>query len=230
MQGHLIGMTLPASSIKRLKRLKVLDSEEKSVGSIIDLILDASYSPISFVIGGSRWEEWAESLKIRADIDPVVSMDSIAKVDPDAIRLTASKETLPHKMEESAVPEDAVWLSTLKRRLVVSSDGEKIGKPVDLYLHADMSTSLIVGGLRMEEFWEAIGFAKNLDLLLPTKHISEVGTDQIKIDVSKAQLGVTLDHEPIMTDQMLNAEAAKKAARIERVQRAALHGSFIHTP
>ncbi|MFW9793848.1 MAG: PRC-barrel domain-containing protein [Candidatus Thorarchaeota archaeon] len=178
---------------KQLRDCDVVDSSGEKVGKINDLTFtfDGKLNLSQFILGGSRWEEFLESAKIRPDKDPVLDA-SIIQMIGDHVKLNTNVNTLKTTLDEGAIKVDELRWSDLTKMDIVDKDDVKVGRAVDVNIDTDGTACLIVGGGFVEESLEAIGLKADVDILLPSVHITAI-RGKIVLDVSKDDLQHTMD-------------------------------------
>ena len=98
-----------------------------------------------------------------------------------------------------------IKLSELQKRRVVDADGVRVGQVVDVWLEEDSSIWLVVGGGFLEETLERLHIRPDMDLLVPSQWITEMG-DEIRLKVSKFQLQATCEENWIREKERLVRE------------------------
>ena len=78
-------------TIAALRKKVVKSVDDLVIGQIIDVVFDEELQLHSFILGGSRWEEFRERIGIIDDIDPVINVSSIRSIDDDTIQLSVAK-------------------------------------------------------------------------------------------------------------------------------------------
>ena len=214
-------------NLGKLRKKIVECSKGEKVGKIIDVVYDSAdnIKPNAFIIGGSFWEEFRESLGLIHDIDPVVHINEIAYIDDKKIKLTIPRDELPHKLQNGVIPPHSLVYSALKRKTVVGRDGMKVGRIVEQIFFPDGKVAFIIGGSFLEELSEKLGFSKDWDLLLPTKYIKSIEDDIIHISLNKDELHFTLNNEILDEEEALkylNKIQAAHDAEIKRLSYTAL--------
>ena len=199
----------------KLRDCDVVDSDGERVGKINDLTFtfDGALKLSQFILGGSRWEELLESIKLKPDKDPVLDANLI-EVMGDTVRLNANVNSLKTTLDEGAIELGELRWSKLTKMDIVDKDDVKVGRAVDVDFDTDGTACLIVGGGLIEETLEDVGLKSDVDILLPSGHITAI-RDVIVLDVSKDDLKLT------MTDAFENPEV-KKARDRPTEERAAL--------
>lgn len=185
---------------KNLKRMKIVDAEQKDVGKIIDFVVDENYRLTKFVLGGGRIEEFRERIGLKADDDPVVTMENISRdslVSEGILKLNIKSSELINKLEADAFSEKEKLFSTLSTFSVRCPDDSHVGRVVDAIVYKDKSIDLILGDSMLVEFFEKIGLAKDYDLLLPTKFIEKEGDKVLTISKSKSELALLLKNQKV---------------------------------
>ncbi len=204
-------------------RKKVIEcSKGEKVGKIIDVVYvkKEDIEPEAFIIGGSFWEEFRESLGLIHDIDPVVHLDEITHIDEKKIKLSIPRDELPHKLQNGVIPPDALIYSSLKRKTIIGRDGLKVGRIVEQIFFPDGKVAFIIGGSFLEELSEKLGFSKDWDLLLPTRYITSIEEEVINISLNKDELHSTLNNEildEIEAARYFNKIKAAHEAEIKRL-------------
>ena len=97
---------------------------------------------------------------------------------------------------------------------IVDKDDVKVGRAVDVDFDTDGTACLIVGGGLIEESLESVGLKADIDVLVPSGHITSI-RDKIVLDVSKDDLQLTMD-------KALENPEVKKARDRPAHERAAL--------
>jgi sporulation protein YlmC with PRC-barrel domain len=185
--------------LQDLSKMKVYDKDDTEAGKIIDFCVTDDYRVSKFILGGSRIEEIKEKIGLKADDDPVISMDCIEEVNlrENKIRINLSCSELPNKLQENAFTDNETLFSSIRNTMVKSTDGTKIGRVIDALFTEDNDVSFILGDNPFVEFLEKIGLAGNYDLLLPKQYIKQRDENEITIDKSKDQLKSLLDNKEI---------------------------------
>ncbi len=84
--------------------------------------------------------------------------------------------------------DDCITISDLRKKVVISSDGLKIGKIVDVVFTADCKLhSFIIGGSRWEEIREKLGLIEDIDPVIPVESVKTV-KEVILLDIPKEKL------------------------------------------
>ena len=192
----------------------MVDSSGERVGRINDLTFtfDGKLKLSQFILAGSKWEEFLESVKFRPDKDPVLDA-SIISVIGDRVQLDTNVNSLKTTLDDGAIKSGEVRWSELTKMDIIDKDNVKVGRAVDVDFDTD-SINLIVGGGLIEETLESVGLKADVDILVPGSVISGVG-DKIQLSVSKDDLRLT------MTNALENPEV-KKAHDRPAHERAAL--------
>ncbi|MHA1949741.1 MAG: PRC-barrel domain-containing protein [Candidatus Thorarchaeota archaeon] len=178
---------------REIKKTEVLDSSGEMIGKITDMTFtfDGKLELSKFILAGSRWEEFLESIKIRPDRDPVVDGALIEQMD-DHLHLNTTLDSLKTTLDEDAIAEGEIRLSQLEKMDILDKEGKKIGRTVAVNFNIDGSVSVIVGGGFIEEKLEAAGLKADVDILVPGHTISSIG-DKIHLNVSKDDLDTTMN-------------------------------------
>lgn len=188
-------------SISDIRKKTVKCLGDLAIGHIIDVVFDQEHQLHSFIIGGTRWEEFRESLGIIDDIDPVIPINIISAVKEDTIEVKIAKEKLHHKLEEGIIPEKSFTYNNLKRKKIFDSKDNKFGKIINMGFLPNGKTVLIIGGSWFEELMENLGFRKNIDLLLPFEKIDSIDENNIRLNVPIDKLKLTIDNKPMTIDE-----------------------------
>lgn len=195
-----------------IRKINVLDSSGETVGKVTDLTFtfDGELKLSKFILAGSRWEEFLESIKVRQDRDPVFDGSLIRQID-DHIHLEATVDSLKTTLDEDAIPKGDIRLTQIEKMDIVDNTDKKVGRAIAVNFELDGSVSIIVGGGFIEEKLEAAGLKTDIDIIVPGHVISSIG-DKIHLNVSKESLATTMN-------DALKSEEVIKARREKPVQR-----------
>ncbi|MHA1991801.1 MAG: PRC-barrel domain-containing protein [Candidatus Hodarchaeales archaeon] len=203
---------------------KVVDKNNVNVGRIGDALLSKNDLDIdSVLIHGSFVEEKLEDIGVREDIDPIVPVNLISKVDTDksTITLSEAKENLKTTSKDWSPPDNVYQLSKLRKTPVMDSEGEKVGTIIDVYWESNKNHVLVLGGGWLEEFFESIRMIADKDLLVPSKIISSFSADEIKLTVTRKILKTTLQ-------ESLTPESAVTGQKPGFVHRGSMSTLMVH--
>ncbi len=178
---------------RELKECDVIDSDGDKVGRISDMTFtfNGELKLSQFILAGSTWEEFLESIGAKPDMDPVFDGSLIKKLG-DKIQLNTSSNSLKSTLDKDAIPTGEIKLSNLENMDIIDDEGVKIGRAVDIDFDVDGKVSLTVGGGFIEETLESLGFKKDVDIIVPGSTISSI-SENIHLKVSKDSLGLTMD-------------------------------------
>jgi sporulation protein YlmC with PRC-barrel domain len=176
-----------------LRDCDVVDSSGQKVGRINDMTFtfDGQLKLEQFVLAGSDWEEFLESIKLRPDKDPLFDASMIRRIG-DKVQLESNVNALKTTLDKDAIPKGEVRWSELSKKYIVDKDDVTVGKAVDIDFDIDGKASLTVGGGMIEETLEKIGLKDDIDIIVPAETIESIG-EQIKLKVSKDELRLTMD-------------------------------------
>jgi len=197
---------------RQIKKTDVLDASGKNVGKVNDLTFkfNGELSLSKFIIAGSRWEEFLESLKIRPDKDPVFDGSLIETID-DHVHLNTTVETLKTTLDKDAIPEGDIRLSQIEKMDIMDKNNKKVGRAIAVDFNLDGSIYMIVGGGFIEEKLEAAGLKTDVDIIVPGHVISAID-NRVHLNVSKDTLNTTMD-------DALKDREKEKARRQKPIQR-----------
>ena len=200
---------------KELRDCDVVDSSGTKVGKINDLTFtfEGALKLKQFILAGSKWEEFLESVKFRPDKDPVLSASLIQKIG-DMVHLNTNVNSLKTTLDEGAIELGEIRWSKLTKMDIFDKDSVKIGRAVDVDFDTDGTACLIVGGGLVEETLESVGLKSDVDILVPSERIVAI-RDKVVLNVSKDDLELT------MTQALENPEV-KKAKELPADKRAAV--------
>ncbi len=179
---------------REVMKADVLDSSGEKIGKVGDLTFsfDGELKLSKFILSGSRWEEFLESIKFRPDLDPVFNESLIEKID-DNVHINTTKNSLKTTLESDAIPAGDIRLSDFMKMDIVDNSGKKVGRAIDVDFDIDGTVSVIVGGSFIEEKLEAAGLKTDVDIIVPGNVISAIG-DRIHLSVSEDTLEVTMEN------------------------------------
>jgi sporulation protein YlmC with PRC-barrel domain len=201
---------------RELRNCDVVDSSGTKVGKINDLTFtfEGALKLKQFILAGSKWEEFLESVKFRPDKDPVLSASLIRKIG-DEVHLNTNVNSLKTTLDKEAIELGELRWSKLTKMDIYDKDNVKIGRAVDVDFDTDGTACLIVGGGFVEESLEAIGLKSDVDILLPSEHIVSIH-DKVVLDVSRDNLKLTMD-EALENPEVEKAKAlpADKRAAVK---------------
>jgi sporulation protein YlmC with PRC-barrel domain len=176
-----------------IKKCDVVDSDGDAIGHIGDMtfLFEDGLHLKHFILSGSRWEEFLETIKVKPDKDPVFDA-SLIEAMGDNIKLNTSANSLKTTLDKGAIPEGEIRLSTLEDMDIFDIDSVKVGRAIDVDFDDDGTAMLTVGGGMIEETLESIGLKADVDIIVPAETIESIA-DKIMLNVSKADLKLTMD-------------------------------------
>jgi sporulation protein YlmC with PRC-barrel domain len=185
-----------------------MDTSGKMIGRIIDLTFtfDGSLKLAHFILGGSKWEELLETLKLKLDDDPMFDSTLIKNVDDHIHLETTMNKLIPTK---SSISEDEIKFSDLQKLDILDKDNIKVGRAINVDFDLDGRTALIVGGHFIEEKLESVGLKEDVDIIVPFEVIVSID-ESIKLSVSKDELDASLDG--ILREKALELKKQRKDA------------------
>ena len=178
---------------RELRDCDVVDSDGQKVGRINDMTFtfDGQLKLEQFVLAGSAWEEFLESIRMKPDKDPVFDASMIRRIG-DKVQLESNVNELKTTLDKGAIPKGEIRWSELSKKHIIDRDGVTIGKAVDIDFDIDGKASLTVGGGLIEESLERFGLKDDIDIIVPAKTIESI-SDEIRLNVSKDELQLTMD-------------------------------------
>ncbi len=201
-ESHEVFMSIAGLRFKQIKNLPVYDKNNEKLGKLQDVIFKYSENGcklVKFVIGGSFFEELAESLGLRPDIDPIFSVDNIKLVTNNKIVLNVAKDELKSThIDKDAISEDEIKLSKLENIKIYDANEIEVGSIIDLKFH-DGSFKFIIGDGFFKESLETIGLRDDIDFLLSPEYISNVNNDKIVLKKTQQDMQVIFE-ENILPD------------------------------
>lgn len=178
-----------------MKNKDVIDSTGKRIGRLIDLHFsweDGKVQLKSIVLGGSRIEEFLESIKVKPDIDPFFSLDVVDRFEDGKLHLSVEYEKLSEPVK---LGEKEMRLSELSKLKIIDADGNKIGNIIDAWFDADSRLQFIIGGGFFEELFEKLHIKPDIDLIVTQEFIKDISADKINLKLTKYQLASTCEVE-----------------------------------
>jgi sporulation protein YlmC with PRC-barrel domain len=199
-----------------IKKTHVLDSKGNVVGKIGDLTFtfNGELKLSKFILAGSRWEEFLESIKVRPNRDPVFDGSLIEHID-DHVHLNTTLDTLKTTLDNDAIPPGDIRLSRIEKMDILDNAANKVGRVIAVNFNLNGTVSMIVGGSFFEEKLEAAGIKADIDILVPGEVISSIDT-KVHLNVSKDSLEITMndalkkkDVEKVKRDMPIQRDVAK---------------------
>ena len=179
----------------KMKNKPIVDSKGDKIGRIIDFHFTHTNGKMSFssiVMGGSRIEEFLESIGAKKDIDPFFPIDIIDKYENDTLYLKVpyQKLTKPVKLGDNEFR-----LSDLGDCDIIDIDANNIGKIKDVIFDHKHRPWFIVHGSFFEESFEKLGIKADIDPLIPPEFIKQLTKNVMTLKYSKMQLNTTAEQE-----------------------------------
>ncbi len=179
---------------KEMRKCDVVDSSGEKIGRIGDMtftFVNGELKPSQFILVGSAWEEFLESIGAKPDIDPVFNASLIQRMG-DNVQLNTTKNSLKTTLDPGAFSADEIKLSDFENLDIMDEQGVKVGRAIDIDFNADGTASIIVGGGFIEESLESWGLKQDVDIIVPCSTV-ELISDHVKLRVSKDELALTMD-------------------------------------
>ena len=197
---------------RELRACDVVDSDGQKVGRINDMTFtfDGQLKLEQFVLAGSAWEEFLESVKIRPDKDPLFDASMIRRIG-DKVQLESNVNALKTTLDKGAIPKGEIRWSELSKKHIIDKDNVAVGKAIDIDFDIDGTASLTVGGGIVEETLEKIGLKDDIDIIVPAEAIESID-EQVRLNISKDQLQLTMD-EALESPEV---HAAKDRRQVEQ--------------
>lgn len=178
-----------------LKGKDVIDNSGEKIGRVSDLIFSYADNKLelrSVSIGGSRIEEFLESIGVKEDDDPIFTFDCVDRFEENALHLGVECANLGPPV---SVGEQEMKLSTLSKMQINDSDGMKVGNIIDVWFDTDGHMWFVVGGGVFEELLERMKIRPDIDLLVPQEFIDNISESDISLKYTKFQLEATCQKE-----------------------------------
>ncbi|MDH5401051.1 MAG: hypothetical protein OEY49_01060 [Candidatus Heimdallarchaeota archaeon] len=120
-----------------LKRYTFLDSDEVEIGSLEDIALDPdTLVPMYFVLGAGFFEELMEEMGKREDIDELVPINDLLKLDDEFVIIKSKLSDL-ERTSHGKYPFKTITLSELFKMPVLDSNGQCNAVFFDFQLDGD---------------------------------------------------------------------------------------------
>jgi sporulation protein YlmC with PRC-barrel domain len=209
-------------NISDMRKKIIVCSDGKKIGRINDIIFDSKLNIKSFIIAGSFWEEFRESLGIIDDIDPIVPVEHILEVTEDEIKIDLQKDQLQHKLSEGIITPDTITYNALKRKQVIDYNMHPIGKICNMVFLPCGEAAFILSCPRQTDMTPK-GFGTKWDLLLPAVDIESINIKTVKISVKAESLEKTIGEHLLdkkAADTYLNSLTKKNIAEQRALLRA----------
>ncbi|MBN1329587.1 MAG: PRC-barrel domain-containing protein [Candidatus Heimdallarchaeota archaeon] len=191
-------------TFSQLRKKTVICKDGVVIGKIIDIIFKSDLNIHSLILGGNKWEELRETIRLKEDLDYVIPINIIESISSDFIRLMVPRSKIKDKLAKGIIPEGSFTFSSLKRKHIHDLKEKKFGRIVNLVFLPSGETILIIGGSWFEEISEKLKFKENSDLILPLKYIKDINEKRIRLSVPYEDLHIALDNKP------MNEEAQRK--------------------
>jgi len=178
-----------------MKNKDVIDSTGKRVGRLIDFHFNWEAGKVqlkSIVLGGSKIEEFLESIRVKADIDPFFSLDVVDRFEDGKLHLSVEYKKLSKPVKLGT---KEMRLSDLSKLKIIDADGNKIGNIIDAWFDANGRVQFIIGGGFFEELFERFHIKPDIDLIVTQEFIKEISSDKINLKLTKYQLESTCEVE-----------------------------------
>ena len=198
---------------REMKKCDVVDTSGEKIGRIGDMtfkFVNGILEPSQFILVGSVWEEFLESIGAKPDIDPVFDVSLIHKLG-DKVTLNTSKNSLKTTLDEGVFSDDEIKLSSFEDLDIIDENGIKVGRAIDVDFNIDGTASVIVGGGFIEESLESWGIKEDIDIIVPSTTIESI-TDKVKLKVSKDELALTMD-EALKSPEVKKAREEKTTSQ-----------------
>ena len=203
-----------------LKNKDVLDAKGEKLGKVIDFVVRFENNKIvlkDVILGGSRIEEFLESIGAKPDIDPLFQLDCIDRIE-DSIILSVEGESLKTTLDSSAMETGDMKLSQLSKYKIIDSDGFGIGKVINIWFDSTDEIWLVIGGSFVEETLEKLRIQPDIDLLVPQQHIKKIADDAIHLKWTKFQLSSTCSDAYEKYKREVASRHEPKDARHEQIR------------
>ncbi|OLS27185.1 MAG: hypothetical protein HeimC2_12950 [Candidatus Heimdallarchaeota archaeon LC_2] len=213
------------TNLSSLKYKRVIDSDGNDIGTIKDAVINMNSLELrGFVIHGSRLEELMETLKLRADVDPLLSNDFIENFDTNQITLNVNKEKLSNAMAQGEIKEDEILFSQLRKIPVFSKQNRKVGIFSDIFFDSQGLSSYSLGGQVFQKILcdnncsKTLNYVVNSSLLTKTNAGYEINRDihdlekHMKLNLTNAVRDILIESEKdgIITEDEKNLISAVK--------------------
>lgn len=196
------------TNLSSLKNKRVIDSDGNDIGTIKDAVVNMnSLNVRGFVIHGSRIEELMEDLKLRTDVDPLLSNDSIANYDNKLITLNVNKERLSNVMAEGEIKEDETLFSQLRRIPVHSKLNKKIGIFSDIFFDNEGVASYSLGGQSFQKMIKQNNCSRTLNYVVDRSFVTKTDTGyKINSEISDLERQMKLNLTNVVRDMLIESE------------------------
>jgi sporulation protein YlmC with PRC-barrel domain len=203
-----------------LKNKNVIDAKGEKIGKVIDFIVRFEDNKIvlkSVILGGSRIEEFLESIGAKPDIDPLFQLDCIDRIE-ETVVLGVEGDSLKTTMDSSTMEPGDMKLSDLSKYKIIDADGFDIGKVINIWFDSTDKIWLVIGGSFVEETLEKLKIQPDIDLLIPQEHMRSISDDEIHLKWTKFQLSSTCSDAYEKYKRELSSRHEPKDARHEQIR------------
>lgn len=196
------------TNLSNLKYKRVTDSEGHDIGTINDAVVNRDSLDVrGFVIHGSKFEEMMEDLKIRTDVDPLVTFESIDSVDENSISLKITKSELANAMAPGEIKENELLFSKLQKVPVQSKYDEDIGIFIDIFFDENSKATYCLGGKAFLHMLRLHNCSDSLNYVVDPSEITKTDNGyKIGIEIKELEKRMKQNLTNLIRDVLIEAE------------------------
>ena len=196
------------TNLSSLKYKRVIDSDGNDIGTIKDAVINTKTLDLrGFVIHGSRMEELMETLKLRTDVDPLLSNDSIEKFDNNLITLKVNKDKLSNAMAQGEIKEDEILFSQLRKISVYGKQNRKVGIFSDIFFDSQGTSSYSLGGQAFQKMIRDNNCSKTLNYVVDSSLLTKTdGGYEINREIHELEKHMKLNLTNAVRDMLIESE------------------------
>lgn len=198
------------TSLGNLKYKSIVDANGEEIGTIRNAVVNKSDLSIrGFVVHGTKMEEMLEALKMRPDVDPLITGEVIEDVMDNKIVLNKKKDELVNIMQPGELKEDEVLFNDFKRMPVIErASGRNIGLVKDIHFDINGKAGYSLGGQDFLDFLRSHRYTTTIDYVVEPFDIEIVPEGwMINADLALVEKNAKQNLTNIIRELLITAES-----------------------
>lgn len=210
-------MRLENLSLSTLRHLRVRDGQGQFIGRIRDAVVHKETLALrGFVVHGSLLEESLEALKLRKDVDPLISLDDITEITESTLTINKAAVDLPNAAAGTLADDDLLF-SALRKIPVLDVHGQALGVLADVFMDEAGKPAYQLGGESFLLYLKKMHCATDLMYLLTPDDIQHIGEGyQIRMDIMSLERDLKRSLTNLVRDLLTEAYRDGKLTADER--------------